>query len=151
MADDAFIRDLREKLIQRTKADQENTRRENLEYDLIKEKAPEDWKRLKAWLKEKAAQLPAEIVTHEEELDSVVIRCRFDREARVTKIQFHHVDRIMAHIKVESRGGGVQGDVTFECDVQGRNLSWFYSTNEEARFTLEEIGKNILTRATHEI
>jgi hypothetical protein len=148
MDDDDFVRNLGAQLLQRSKAEEEKVKKENRDFDLIEAKAPADWKKLKAWLKEKITQLPPDLVTYEEKLDSVEIKYSTARELRTTQIVFRQVGKVVTQIDVKAKGGGTDGELAFECEVQGQNLIWFYATNQTARFDPAGMGQRILTEAT---
>jgi hypothetical protein len=148
MDDDDFIRNLKETLTQRAGAEEEQVKQENREFAQIAAKAPDDWKRLKTWLREKIAQLPTELVGYEEKLDSAEIKYRIARGMRTTEITFRHVEKVMTQIVVEARGGAADGDFTFECNMRGQKMDWFYATNQKVIFDVPGIGKAILTEAT---
>lgn len=144
--DDDFIRSLKETLTQRAGAEQEQVKKENREFDLIAAKAPEDWKKLKAWLKDKVAQLPQDLISYEEKLDSAEINYRVSQGMRTTEIVFHQ--KVVTQIVVQTRAGVQEGDLAFECSVERQGLRWFYATNQMASFDVPGIGRDILIRAT---
>jgi hypothetical protein len=146
--DDDFIRSLKETLTRRAQAQEEQVKKENREFDLIAAKAPGDWKKLKAWLKEQINQLPGELITYEEELDSAEIKYRAGQHTRTTGIIFRHIDNVVTVLEIRARGLPIDADITFECDIQDNKLSWFHTTNPNIRPDIEGIGKTILTEAT---
>jgi hypothetical protein len=151
MDDDAYIRDLKDKLIQRSKADAAAVEKENRESGIVSEKAPPDWERLKAWLKQKASQLPTDLVDFAIDAsgDSLEIGYRVNRGRRRTEVAFRHISGVFSEISVKSSGSGPQErDFTFECEVQGNTLVWVYQNNRKVRFDIEGMGKAILTEAT---
>jgi hypothetical protein len=148
MDDDTFIRDLKETLTRRADAEEERVKRENREFDLVAAKAPGDWGKLKAWLKERTAQLPAELVSYQEELNSIEIRYRIPRGMRTTQVVFRQLDKFATEIVVTAKGGVLDGDFTFECGIEAKVLIWFYATNQKVRFDIPGMGKVILTEAT---
>jgi hypothetical protein len=148
MDDDDFIRGLRETLARRAETQEEQVKKENREFAQIVAKAPDDWKKLKAWLREKTGQLPQEQITYEEELDSIEIKYRGGLHTRTTGIIFRHVDHVITSFEVRARGWPTDEDFTFECDIQDNKLSWFHTTNPNIRPDIAGIGKTILTEAT---
>lgn len=142
MTDEEYLRSLRTKLESRVSASEEQIRKENREKEIVKQEAPDDWMRLKVWLRETSDQVnkgrSEGLLNYEdgEDLNTVKIECRVGTDRREATVRF-----------MSSLGGriDVRGNVNlvFECNVQGNKAVWVSERGQEV-CTVEAIGKKIV-------
>lgn len=142
MADEDYVREVRQKLDSRVRADEEKTKKENREAEIIKDQAPKDWTRLKNWLMETVGQLnngriEGVLEYKSEDLDTVKITCLVGADRKETTVSFFGV--IGGTINVEGSPG-----LSFECEVQGNKASWVMTVNKREVCSIETIGKKII-------
>lgn len=141
MADEEYVRKLRQKLDLSVRADQEQTKKENREADIIKAQAPKDWSRLKEWVRQASEQVndgrSEGLVEYEQDsIDEFKVSCRVGTHRKETKVTF-----LSGFGGLFTCRGGV--DIQFECSMQGSKAVW--TTNEGHEVcTIESMGMQIL-------
>jgi hypothetical protein len=146
MADENYIRQLSSALKDRIKADEEQTRKENREADILKTESPKQWLELKAWLKEAIVQLnrgvATEVVTLTEgrTLDEITLQCNVGKKHVHMEVKFFDV---VGGGNINAKGNGFDG--SFDAEIEGRVVCWTIGRHE--RITIEGIGKRILEAA----
>lgn len=142
MTDEEYVSSLRTKLESRVSASEEQTQKENLEAEIVKQQAPNDWVRLKVWLRETSDQVnkgrSEGLVNYEddEDLNKVKIVCRVRTDRREAIVSF------MSDLggRIDVRGSV---NLVFECNVQGNKAVWVTERGHEV-CTVEAIGKKIV-------
>jgi hypothetical protein len=142
MTDEEYVRSLRTKLESRVSASEEQTKKENQEAEIVKQEAPDDWVRLKVWLKETSDQVNrgrSEGLVHYEDgedLNAVKIVCRLGTDRREAIVSFTSI----LGGRIDVRGNV---NLAFECSVQGDKAVWVTERGREV-CTVEAIGKKIV-------
>jgi hypothetical protein len=144
MADDDYIRNLRETLIARAKIEGEQTRKENRESDLIASLGPQEWNQLRDAIKSSIDKLPSEIVRYEDgDIDSLQIVYERPRGNKRTKVEFSHIEGVFTRIDVSG-----SCSLTFECIAEGRKVFWSRSANGQKQYDVDGMLEAILSEAT---
>jgi hypothetical protein len=141
MADEGYIRNLKATLEARIKTDEERTRKENRDADILKAETPKRWAELKAWLKDSIGQLnqgTSELVTCTESLNEIILRCNVGQDRHDFKVTF--LDVIGGHIAAK----GHKLDLSFEAELDGRKVYWIERGDKHSGLDIEDIGKQIL-------
>jgi hypothetical protein len=150
MADESYIRNLRTSLAARVRADEEQTKKENRESDLIKGNAPKTWQELKGWLREAVAELnrgAGEFVTYSDgkSENEVSLRCNIGRQRWDLKVGYFD---LFGGATITA--SGKKFEVKFQAELEGKNLYWRMDgdgVESLDRYTVEDIGKLILDTA----
>lgn len=151
MSDENYIRNLRKTLDARISANEEQTRKENRETDIIKAEAPKSWASLKAWIKEATDQLNKgsgpELVTlvANGNPDEIKLRCNIETPRVDTTIAFFGLFGGQITATVKRKTG--DDDVVFECGMDGGRACWFETKYPLDWLSIEDMGQKILDAA----
>jgi hypothetical protein len=142
MADESYIRKLRETLDAKVQANHERTRKENCEDDLIKAAAPRDWTELKQWLRDTTEEVNKgrsegmPIYEDGDDQNHFKIHCFIGENRKNADIKFFN----LAGTLITVRGSAT---IEFDCYAQGREIQWTTDSRLKV-WTIEQIGKRIL-------
>jgi len=147
MADEGYIRNLRETLQARSTAEEERTRKENRDTEIIKAEAVKFWISLKAWLVKATSELNQgladDLVTYSANgsPDTIKLRCNIGQDRSDLKVTFFN----LFGGQISAVGEGFEAK--FRCEIEGRNTYWVDEADRLDKPTLEEMGKRILNAA----